>query len=92
MKEILSNQYDDVSGGWADKDGSSRSSADEGESRSGDGGNDKGASFLLDRTVSVYYSNPYGSGAGASGFWENGNSEKSGSGGYNGNGTGSLER
>lgn len=93
MKEILSSQYDGLSGGWADKDGSDHSSADNGGSRSGDnGGNDKGGPSLLDRTVSAYYNNPYGSGSGASGIWGNGNAMGSGSGGYSGNGTGPLDR
>lgn len=92
MKEILSNQYDDVSGGWADQDGSGHRSAENGGSRSGgNAGNDRGGPSLLDRTVSAYHNNPYGSGSGASGIWGNGNTMGSGSG-YSGNGTGPRDR
>ena len=88
MKEILSNQYDNVSGGWADKDGSGRRSAENGGSRSGgNSGNNRGGPSILDRTVSAYHNSPYGSGSEAKGIW-GANSMGSGSGGYSGNGTG----
>jgi hypothetical protein len=70
MKEILSSQYDDVLGGWADQDGSGRKSAENGGSRSGgNSGNRSGGPSLLDSAVSTYHNNPYGSGASANGFF-----------------------
>ncbi|NIY46534.1 hypothetical protein E2L00_03095 [Cedecea colo] len=91
MKEILSSQFNEVYGGWADKDGSGHRSAENGGSRSGgNSGNDRGSPSLLDRTVSAYHNNPYGSGSIASGIW--GGSMGSGSGSYSGNGPGSRGR
>jgi len=69
MKKILTNQYDEVSGGWADMDGSGIKSASNGGSNSG--GN-SGNPSILDRAVTSYYNNPYGSGSGASGYWGGG--------------------
>ncbi|MGR4050910.1 hypothetical protein [Kosakonia cowanii] len=70
MKEILSYQFDAICGGWADKDGSGHHSAENGGSRSGgNGGRGNGGPSLMDRTVSAYHNSPYGSGAGANGFF-----------------------
>ncbi|MNE70932.1 hypothetical protein D3C80_1667630 [compost metagenome] len=91
MKEILSSQYDVVSGGWQDRDGSGKqSSSNGGSGSSNNGGNDRGGPSLLDRTVSSYHNSPYGSGSGASGIW--GNSSNNTGGGYSGNGTEPRER
>lgn len=83
MKEILSNQFEDISGGWADKDGSGHHSADNGGSRSGgNGGNSgKNSPSLADRAVSAYHNSPVGSGSGANGFF--GGTNGIGSKGYN---------
>jgi len=88
MKKILSSQYDAVSGGWADRDGSGKRSSDNGGSgtsnRGGNSGGDRGLQSYLSQNM------PYGSGSGASGIW-GGNSMSSGNG-YSGNGTGSGRR
>lgn len=68
MKQILTHQFDEVSGGWADQDGSGIKSASNGGSSSGGSGG-SGGSSLLDRTIAAYYNSPYGSGASASGFF-----------------------
>lgn len=80
MKEILSEQLDMVSGGWSDRDGSGRqgpnnNGAGMSNSYSGDHGNsgDHGIQAFVSRGDF-----PYGSGAGAHGFFGS-------SGGYNPN-------
>jgi len=88
MKEILSSQFDAVSGGWQDRDGSGqRSSNNNGSAGSSNSGGNSG-----DRSAQSFASvnSPYGSGSGASGFWGNG-SNNIGSG-YSGNGTEPGER
>ncbi|MEW5561135.1 hypothetical protein AB1287_12940 [Enterobacter asburiae] len=66
MKEILSSQYDTVSGGWQDQDGSGRKSSTNGGSASG-GGNSGNGGFQS----FVSQNSPYGSGSGANGYWGN---------------------
>lgn len=88
MKEILSNQLDIISGGWADRDGSGHHSADNGGSRSGGNGGNSGNGnnkpSLTDRAVAAYHNSPYGSGSGANGFF--GGTNGIGSKGYNNGG------
>lgn len=88
MKEILSSQYDKISGGWQDRDGSGKRSSDNGgfgaSNRGGNDGAHRGSQSFLSQN------SPYGSGAGANGIWGNGNSMASGNG-YGGNGTGPRE-
>ncbi|MGJ0193237.1 hypothetical protein ACR6A7_12940 [Pantoea sp. RRHST58] len=85
MKNILSNQLDSISGGWADVDGSGHHSATNGGSRSGQsntGGNS--GNHSLQSFLSQNF--PYGSGSGASGFWggtSTGNGYGSNTHGYN---------
>lgn len=86
MKEILSSQFDAVSGGWQNRDGSGKRSSDNGGSgssgRGENNGGDRGPQSFLSKN------SPYGSGSGASGFWGNGGSTGNG---YGGNGTGQRE-
>ena len=86
MKEILSSQFDAVSGGWQDRDGSGKRSSDNGGSgssaRGGNNGGDRGLQSFLSKN------SPYGSGSGASGFWGNGSFTGNG---YDSNGTGPRE-
>ncbi|SNY59136.1 hypothetical protein [Enterobacter sp. CC120223-11] len=65
MKKILSHQLDQISGGWADMDGSGNKSATNGGSQSG--GN--GGPSALDRFTAAYHNSPYGSGSGAMHLW-----------------------
>ncbi|WP_172621946.1 hypothetical protein ACOTR2_00170 (plasmid) [Enterobacter asburiae] len=65
MKEILSSQFDAVSGGWNDRDGSGKRSSDNpgsGGNRGGNSGSDRGF-----QTAAYKLSNE-GSGSGAYGF------------------------
>lgn len=87
MKEILSSQFEGVSGGWQDQDGSGHQSATNGGSQSGGGnsGNHGPQSYLSQNS-------PYGSGSEASGVWGGPNTYSTPGGGYSGNGTGAGRR
>jgi hypothetical protein len=67
MKEILSSQYDAVSGGWQDADGSGHRSSSNGGSGSSSSGGNNGNDHSLQSFLSQ--NSPYGSGSGASGVW-----------------------
>ncbi|MEG2566125.1 MAG: hypothetical protein RSA84_07950 [Acinetobacter sp.] len=70
MKEILSGQLDAISGGWQDRDGSGKRSASNNGSGNSRGGSNGGRGV---QSFASKYS-PYGSGAGARGFWGGGDS------------------
>ena len=87
MKEILSSQYDAVSGGWQDQDGSGHRSSSNGGSGSSNSGGNGGGTSLLSRITGVYNNSPYDSGSTARGFWSSSDTNNTGNG-YSGNGTG----